>query len=218
MSHYHLEIIMPPTDDVEEAVGEILKPFDEYDEEARHTFWDFWTIGGRFSGEKMIASLGPNTLATFHEELTKMGVTVSGIQFGKQELSPAEQIPAVDSLWHEMFPAAPDGPCPIFMHSNDESKTLIDDVMLFSQVPASLKMSRIIFAAAPDEFHDKHYATHMVEDSHWNGVSWIDSAWDGSFGEAVAGFIDHNKNCAEAWQERCSPKADWLVVTVDYHS
>src|SRR5262245_27782076 len=107
--HYHLEVILPPVDNVEQAIGQILEPFDENgkDEDGHrnsHAFWDWYVVGGRWAGAKLQAMLDPKKLEEFNAELTKRKVTVSGIQAGKQELSPASQIPMVDALWNEFFP------------------------------------------------------------------------------------------------------------------
>lgn len=51
--HSHIEIIFPPnTKNINEAVEQILKPFDENVEENKNTFYDWYEIGGRWSGYK----------------------------------------------------------------------------------------------------------------------------------------------------------------------
>src|SRR6185503_20458398 len=104
--HYHLEIIMPPTEDVERSVAEILKRFNENadDETRSNAFWDWYQSGGRYSGCKLEALVPQERRDAFWAELKARGVTVSGLQFGKQELKPASQIPSVDALWREMCP------------------------------------------------------------------------------------------------------------------
>ncbi|GAF91717.1 unnamed protein product, partial [marine sediment metagenome] len=98
--HYHCEIILPPTDAVESAIAEIMAPFDENneDEETRSpSFWDWYQIGGRWSGSKLTDHFDKDKLKNFHAELENRKVTVSGFQCGKQDISPASQIPMVDT-------------------------------------------------------------------------------------------------------------------------
>ncbi|HEY6437871.1 MAG TPA: hypothetical protein VIY47_14870, partial [Ignavibacteriaceae bacterium] len=100
--HYHLEIIMPPTDNVKEKISEILAPFDEDpkdDERGRNAFWDWYVIGGRYSGQHLLSKYEGEKLEAFYEELNRNNITVSGLVSGKQELKPVEQIPFVDALW-----------------------------------------------------------------------------------------------------------------------
>ena len=121
--HSHTEIIMPPTDDIEAAVKQIMAPFNEQpdddDEDVRSSFWDFWVIGGRWAGHKLQAGLDQDKLKAFHDAMTQRKVTVDSIQGGKQALKPESQIPVVDAMWHEFFPETT-GPCPLFKHSNDQ--------------------------------------------------------------------------------------------------
>ena len=52
--HYHCEIILPETDDIESAIASVLAPFNENGRNDycpdHHAFWDFYAIGGRWSG------------------------------------------------------------------------------------------------------------------------------------------------------------------------
>jgi len=67
--HSLLEIIMPPTDDVEGAIATIMAPFNEQPDEdqedvSSYTFWDWYVIGGRFSGSKLQSRLDPEKITT----------------------------------------------------------------------------------------------------------------------------------------------------------
>ena len=116
MSHHHAELIFPPTDDINGAVAKLMNPFDEDGESKPNAFWDFYVIGGRFSGAKIKARFEKDRMEKFRTH-----VTVSSVTCGKQELQPATQIPMVDAMWSEMFPEAK-GRCPIFNHYNDQYK------------------------------------------------------------------------------------------------
>lgn len=221
--HHHCEIIMPNGFDIEQSIKEILAPFDENadDEDActRNAFWDFYVIGGRFAGSKTQARLDSEKLSKFHERLTEMKITVSGLTAGKQELSPPSQIPAVDALWREMFPESRLSVCPLFKHSNDQYSSLstIDgDITTLGSVPESIKADHVIFAAR-DYKNEKMEATFMVTEDMWNGCNHLKTEWDGTFKHALELFSKKITNMADQYIARATPKPDWLVVTVDYH-
>lgn len=239
--HYHCEIVMPPTMDIEAAVTSILKPYNEQPSEEdaededieytsrRHGFWDFWVIGGRWAGHKLMARYDQAKLDEFHDWMRAEKLTVSGVQFGKQELSPASQIGKVDAKWNEMFPSPEFVPCPIFRHSNDQfgkglRGTLPNDVMPLRDVPNSLKCSRIIFAVPKWNSKDSARtgpdleAGFMLADTAWNGCNHMPIDWDGKFSSAVEKYRESLKNYKEEYAAKVSPTDEWLAVTVDYHS
>lgn len=214
--HYHCEIIMPPTNDVEAAIKSILAPFDENaegDESSGHAFWDWYVIGGRWSGAKIEARCGADRIEAFSKELTERGVTVSGLQWGKQELSPASQQDAVDALWRERFPNSGLMKCPLFKHAGDQ---LPDDVCRLADVPLDMPCSRLIIAGPA--YKDGIEASFMIQDSTWNGVTHVESNWSGKFGDALAMCAAKFEHYTEEWRAKHLPQPDWIVVTVDYHS
>lgn len=222
--HYCLEIIMPPVSDVEEAVRQILNPFKEGEEDedgnlTKYSFWDWYVIGGRWSGEKLIQTLDEKQLEKFYFTLVEKGITVSSFTSGKQEIAPASQTPIIDSLWREYFPEGGDV-CPLFRHYNDPYKDNVNypDVMKFSEVSKDLVASRVIIAGL--HWNDKYVleAKTMVEDSVYNGVNWVDTTWDGTLNKAIK---IHNKRYETTLPEYKAEYVigdDWLVVTVDYHA
>lgn len=227
--HSHLEIVMPPTNDIPKAVESILAQFDEYDADNHNSFWDFWVIGGRWAGTKHMARYDEAKIQKFMDWCKAEKITVSGLVSGKEELSPASQIPKVDAKWQEMFPSSPPIPCPIFRHSNDQygrgdRATLPDDVAPLGDVARTFKMSRIIIAmppwrSDPSEEPEPPSAEFMLTDTEWNGCNHMPIAWDGTLGAALAMYQDKLKySHNEAYKAHATPKDDWLVVTVDYHS
>ena len=220
--HYHCEIIMPPVDDVEKAVNEIMLPFNENaDEEYRssYTFFDWYVIGGRWSGEKIKAKLDSNKLDEFHQKLVEMKVTVSSVTAGKQELQPASQIPVVDALWRDMFPESGIDVCPLFKHYSDQYKTseLPGDACRLEEMPDSMSAERVIIAK---ERHDGKglRAEFMISTNHWNGVNYVKSTWDGNVKSAIQMQLEKLEHYKDEYREKVTPKADWIVVTVDYHN
>lgn len=223
--HYHCEIIMPPTDNIELMVARIMRPFDEnlVAEDRNHPFWDWYVIGGRFAGNKLIASFEQEKIDKFYEWLNDEKVTVSSLRAGKDRLAPEEQIAKVDKKWNEMFPVQAFVPCPLFAHSNDQyarkgelSGMLPDDVCLLMDVPERLACSRVIVASP--NFKNEIEAEFMVVDDAWNGVNYMKVDWDGKVLTAVEKCREKMKGYTPNYVAKCTPQDDWLVVTVDYHS
>lgn len=210
--HYHLEIIMPPTDNVTDAIEEIMSPFCEYDENATHTFYDWYEIGGRWQGHKLTVALDEKQLDKFYDELKKRKITISGIQAGKQSLEPKSQIPEVDALWNEMFPDFPVKQCPMFDHYNGNH----GDIMLLKDTPKDLTAARVIIAAP--NHTGKLKAVYMAQEDTWNGVNYEQIKWDSKISSALKKHKEHIKTYGAEYIERCTPKKDWVCVTIDYHS
>jgi hypothetical protein len=200
MSHYHLEIVMPPTDDVEGAVGRILEPFCESNEDATYPFWDWYVIGGRWSGHKAEAMLSKERKDAFSALLKEKKVTVSPLICGKLTLAPASQILMVDALWREHFPDSPHKQCPWFDHYDGDD----GNVMRLDQMHESVQAAHVIIA------DDEGGVTYRSESSIWNGSNFQDTDWSGKVIDAV--------NKAKERYPKLAPQPDWLVVTVDYHS
>jgi len=212
--HYHLEIIMPPTDNVADKVSVILAPFNEDPQDGErgsHAFWDWYVIGGRYSGQHLLSKYQGGKLDLFYEELKRKNVTVSGFVSGKQELQPAEQIPFVDDLWKTLFPEE-DGPCPIFKHSGDQYKDSYKDIGSVADLQDGLSCARVLITNG--EFRP----TFMIEDSYYNGVSWVDSKWDGSVKDALKMYSEKMGMYKEEWRLKNEVKPEWLLITIDYHT
>lgn len=230
--HYHCEIVIPPTMDIEAAIKAVMKPFDENERDSEGSrgtpFWDFWIIGGRWAGNKLLAKYDKAKLDEFHDWLSAEKITVSGLTCGKQKLEPVSQEVKVDAKWNEMFPSAAGVPCPLFAHSNNQygkglSSTLPDDVSRLTDVPADLKCSRIIFAKPSFESKTKNWTgplepEFMLVDEAWNGCNYMKVEWDGTFASALEQYTEKLKNARDDFAVKCKPASDWLVVTVDYHS
>lgn len=224
--HYRAEIIMPPTDDVEQAVNQIMAPFyegadgsDDYVSE--HRFWDWWQIGGRYSGAKLTDSYDKSKIEAFYEWLRSEEITVSGLIMGKQEISPSSQIEKVDKKWNEIFPLESGQivPCPLFAHAG---LRLDGDILPLSK-SLNATAHRVIFAAPGLDLHTKTYiaplrVTFMLQREAWNGVNFENTAWDGTVQTALEEFKNQNQLLNDEYKENCFPKNDWLVITVDYHS
>jgi len=88
-----------------------------------------------------------------------------------------------------------------------------------------MKCGRVIVARPKwDDKNRKHswmagaQAGFMLTDTAWNGCNHMPVAWDGTFGAALEAAKKDLEHSRDNWRALCEPKADWLVVTVDYHS
>lgn len=217
--HMHLEVLMPPTDNVEEALAKIMAPFDENGSDEgsanTHSFWDWYRIGGRWGGAKIKAKLGKERLGAFHDALKERQVTVSGLQWGKQTLQPASQIEMVDALWREMFPDSGLTVCPLFDHA---PKVIDGDICRLSELPEGMTAGRFIIACPSWNDDGTFSADYMISDDIWNGVMHVKTQWDGELKTALNAFSKKIEGYKDDYREKRTPKDDWLVVTVDYHS
>jgi len=248
MSHYRLEVIMPPApaEKIGELLDQIMAPYCENNDlpedrddnsalyewaaQESQAFWDFFVVGGRFAGSKLEASLDPEKFDQFQNELQERGITVSGITFGKPTLSPASQEKDVDQLWRDYFPGTTEH-CPLFSHSNnqyDSDDTLPSDICTLAEVPANYRCAHLMIATPQFNYRKKDSESStwdgpiacewQIQKSIWNGSNFIDSAWDGSVAGAVDMFRNLIEHRNEDYKAVIEPKPDWLCITVDYHS
>lgn len=173
--HYICEIVMMPSLDIPSAVEDILKPFNENDstEDNDHDrWWDWYEIGGRWSGRKFEHGIDKARLEEFQAWMTEEKITVSSVQAGKQTLSPVEQREKVDAKWREMFPDSGSDKCLLFDHA---PRNIRSDVGKLVDC-MDLKCARVIFAAPSYEpTYSKRVgpqkAEFMLCDAIWNGCN-----------------------------------------------
>ena len=209
--HDILEIIMPKSENIKESINKIMDYF--IDEDNEYSDWyDFYVIGGRFSGFKRESLIDKDKLEKFNDKLKELKITVSSFTAGKQQLNPPEQIPIVDNLWKEMFPETGLDVCPLFNHFNNQYEDSIEeDVWSFKDIPLNLKVSRVIIA-------NEDKPVYMIQDEFWNGVTHIKTNWDGTIKHALELFKKRCKNYNEEYKKQITPKDDWMCITVDYHN
>ena len=184
--HAIVEIVIPPTEDIAAAVDKAMN--------RSKSWWDFYVVGGRFSGHKLESRLDPKKVEEFYAALSEKKVTVSSMQCGKQELAPASQIPMVDEMWQKMFPGFGEH-CLFFNHSNNQYQhSFGTDVCKVSEMPENLTCCRLIIVG-------KTFSSLCTE--HWNGKDFVKTKFDGK----VMPVLKKKKI-----------PGDWLVVTVDFHN
>lgn len=223
--HHNLTLILPPMelDRVEAAVAAILKPFDENhsdpeyyggDGRNKHAFWDWYVIGGRYSTRLIQSKLDPQKLEEFSKQVEAMKVRVSPVVVGNEKLVEQADADAIDNLWNTMFPESGLTKCPFFEHGLSQYHNTIDrDTMPLGEVPVSYKSYGVMIAnRAGTE------AEFLVQHSQYNGVCYIDTAWDQTLGDALRLYADKIQHYKDEWRAANTPTNDWLVVTVDYHN
>lgn len=220
--HYQAEIVIPPTKKIQESVGQIMDYFrkEKYDKNGNECgceadWWDWWVVGGRWSGSKLTARIDPKQLEAFHKALTDAKVTVSSFVCGKEKLQPESQVALVDELWRKHCPGQGKS-CPLFENARDQygKEGYADDVCLVSEIPERLTCSRLIVAEPwHDDKENRLSPKRMVCTEHWNGVEHEKTIFNGKVKATLAAM----RNDEGDWRK--SKHGDhWLVVTVDYHN
>jgi hypothetical protein len=203
--HAIAEIVIPQTADVPASIEQVMGYFKGEEGEDRSSWFDFWVIGGRYSGHKLEARIGQTRIAQFSKMLNEKQFTVSSFTMGKPDLKPASQIPEVDALWREWFPGCGEK-CVFLSHYHDQyghSGINPVDVCSVGDCPENLKCERLIIAG-PLCMCDKAgqiVPKKMLATSLWNGVDWQDTLFDGMVKPKLAGL-----------------NSTMLLVTVDYHN
>lgn len=212
---------MPPVKDVDKAIESIMEPFCEHDEDNTHAFWDYYEMGGRWGGVKMTENLDKKKIEDFYAWLKDEKVMVSGLVVGKQSISTREQIRIVDAKWKEIFPDSGFDSCPLFAHSNDNHERMFGDIMRLGDIKKDVTCARAIIARKPYDTNAPKSALeadYMIEDSIWNGVTWLKGKIDVSVFNALKEYRKNIRNYSDEARKNRTPKKDWLVITIDYHS
>ena len=208
--HYHAEIIMPQTTDVEAAIAKYMRGFYENDDDSgKSAFWDWYQIGGRYGGRKVEALCDEKKIAAFYAELNAAKVTVSGMQWGKQELQPADQQSFVDSVWVKHFPDSPMKFAPMFKHSGQQIGVM--DICKVSEIPDGLRAYTVMICGEADPVT-------LLHEGIWNGCTHQKTDWSGNVKDALALHAKQLNIYGEEYRKKVTVRDDWLCVTVDYHS
>lgn len=217
--HYKIEVVIPPTNNVEESVKQVMDSFlDDDGDGTPHCDWyDWYVIGGRWSGDKLMARCDEEKLKGFNDMLNEEKFTVGSFVCGKEELNPASQIPVVDTLWREWFPGVSDM-CPLFQHYWDQYSEGLSsaDVCKVSEIPDRLTCNRLIIAEVKhwgDDAGKVLVKDRMLCKEFWNGVEWQDTTFKGNVKEGMR-IIAEGKH----GEPDLTDRSEWLVVTVDIHN
>ena len=199
--HYHMELILPPTpvELISDAVDKAMRPFQEADDRP-YAFWDWYEIGGRWNCEHLKASMDQLALDNFYKWLSNREITVNAVRAGKPKLDPANQWDEVNTKWREMF--GPNVPCMIFKEKECAEE---ENISLVKDLPANLIAHRV---AVCDEDNEIYF---MRGKAIWNGCNHEKTDWDGLVVTAI-------NEARDSYPKSLSVEADWMAVTVDYHS
>jgi len=216
--HYHAEFVIDEMlingDNHEDILRVALKKFNEHyeyeDEDGYrnpYAFYDYFVIGGRFSGSHILCEIdtGP-----FVEWCREEGVTISAVVRGKQQLDPPEQAEKVDAKWREMFPGCGKHAL-IFDHSGQGLGQF--DITKLKEVNLALKCCT--FGVISSGHDGKPSLKYLLHDSYWNGVCHQAVDWNGSFWLGISNFRDRLKDLGGPNMN--IDDSEWEVVTVDYH-
>lgn len=225
MSHYCMTLVIRTTQpglaqlvdaDLSAVVSAAMAPYNEDSEDRKNTFWDWWVIGGRYSGEVLTSRLGTERLEQFNAVLNSRKVMVKGLVCGKEELADSQTEEMVDALWRDMFPDSGLAKCPLFKHGSpsqyDKRGELPFDVCKVEDVPAS--HAQFSIALIELDYEKKPSITQLLHREIWNGSTHQDTAWDGTFATALEHFNKRMGRC----REPATVMPQDTVVTVDYHS
>lgn len=238
MSHYHLEMILPPVADVEKSVAQILKPFDESEEDedgySKYAFWDWYVIGGRWSADHVLSAISEKRMEAFQADVPKY--TVSGVMtaggYYEKPAGPDNPPDIVDRLvkvWKQHFPEFADL-CPFWGLTDQYNKQgHVADICRVDQLSDAQSCARLMIVTT---FEGELRLEKMLQTDFWNGVSWCESGWDGSVlqvikahNEDIRQRRDRIKDAPERaldwWQkygQHMIVRDDYLAVTIDYHT
>ena len=216
MTHFVCEVVMPPPTEgqtIKQCVETVLAPLSEYNEDGEYSnvnLYDWWQIGGRYSGNKITAGLDKEKLELFHNELDNMELYVSGIIAGKHDLSTKEQQDLVDKVWRKYFPNSVDV-CPLFDHYPFKNMDSYDTCTV-QFIPLELKAYCVVISLADYD------PNHLVQKDFWNGLNIERTTFDGN---VLSTIISYNRMIEERykceWCEKNKVRPDWIAVTVDCH-
>lgn len=244
MSHYHMELILPPQPDreaVRKASHQILLPFreeqdplpeDEYHEIYEgHRFWDWYVIGGRWTRDHIVARLDETKLQDFWDNFAEAGMEGPGFQMpgSHPQLTP-ESVLRAHELWADFFP---NDECPFWQKDGRRPGEACDhksDICTVGELGENAGAYRLLIATL--DGHLKYKAAHLISTSFWNSVSWQDAKWEGDVHQAIGDYngtrqaeIDRRRDkdgVADEWSLKYGIPSlvgdDWHAVTVDYHS
>ena len=211
---HHLEMVMPPSGSLVHDIATTLAPYNEDNEHATgHRLLEHWRIGGRFSGDKLLAQLGHHRVSAFYDILNQHGVKVHGVSAGKQRLL-AQHVELVDSLWREHFPDSGIDACPLFDQSNhvhswgSHDWRLPGDVMTMRECPPDFTADDVLVAYGRKAAFGVSLSNEPGG-TLWDAGLWAADPWDGTIGHALALYSHIGQLPIES---------DWLAVTLNCNS
>lgn len=215
--HEHLEIIMPPRDleDIQDAVQQVMDRYctTEDDSESEYRFWAFWDfylLGGRYSGRKLTNTLDQERIEAFFKALQDADIQVHVVVAGKQSVTTPEQWAQVNAIWNERFPDSGFDECPYFENAGP---VLMGDVMELGKIRVDKVECNMMIVA-----DEEGAVVFRAQDSVFNGTNHETTTWNGTIQNGLELMAEMLEHYTPEYRYRVTPKDDWLVVTVDFHS
>lgn len=194
--HNLMEIIVPPHLDPVEAIGLAMDPYNmNHDsEDFVDTFFDYYNIGGRWSGTHLKSKLGLKRLQIFENEILQ-------IKPGLRDFpNTPEDKKRCFEIWGKHFPEVKDS-CPFWGNqapegTNEDYHFL--DITTVGELGDEVKCATFAIINCYGESFKN--LIHLEE---WNGEDW-----------ELTGF----NGVKEELLRHPSVRKDWWIVTLDYHS
>ncbi len=215
--HYHLEIIMPPTEKIDEEISRILAPFDEGKEDSRNAFWDWYQIGGRFTGDH-----DGFDAASDENNIEKCDLC-AGTGFRADDVGNRAREAEATYICNGCGKRQEGG---TWTHSEFGAGKRLKwptqwarykgDIIPLRDLKPTQTAFRVIIAA-PNHAGTGMEAVFMAAKDNWNGASFDESKWDGSIAEAIEKHKERAKNYRDEYAEKVTPTDDWIAVSIDYH-
>ena len=204
MSHYHVELIMPPTPwfAIEDRVLDILLPLRKGDDEETwpaDPLYDWYKIGGRFAGTKYGLGCDPKRLRKFYEELYSEAFATDVTVIGGARFWSDSDLPKVNALWRKWFPEDEVGTCPFI----GPYPTGEQDICRVDRIPDELAADAVVVGNEADQ------VVFRLAIEIWDSArqEFQRTGFDGSVPDAL-------RRCRAQGIE---PAGDWLAVTLDCH-
>lgn len=204
MSHYHVELILPPTPRLgwalEERILEILLPLRKGDDEATwpaDPLFDWYKIGGRFAGTKHGLRCDPERRRKFYAALYSEAFATD--EFTKLGFWGDNQLPAVNALWRTWFPEDEVGICPFI----GPYPTGDQDICRVDRIPDELKADTVVVG------NEANQVVLRLKTEIWDSARrrFLDTGFDGSVLNAL-------RQCRA---QGVALAGNWLAVTLDCH-
>lgn len=184
----HVELVIPPTKYVPDAVNALMR----HAMARRHSWCDFYLIGGAWNGLKTTLDLD---LEPFKRRLDEMKVTVSRVKWSASRpiLKPESQREAIDAEWCKLYPGRGYS-CPLFSPYNGPVDINWCRVL---ELPDGIKAHRLVVGRP----YSRRKITHMLDAEHLQ-----------AFNNEVKPAIRWIRNTTPK-----SPEDNWLAVTLCCH-
>ena len=190
--HYHYELLIPPTDQPHFTITNIMDAYMLCDSCHNNSdaIGDWYVIGGRWAGEKLIKSLDPQKIKSYKKELKQSELRVMSVQAVKPTPCDKKNSLLADQVWRKHFPDINENP---FMSDySDQYENDLRDVWKLKDVPKNLTASGLI-----------------VTHSHHEEIICLPQS-----GEILKVVDEINKLDFSRYEIN----DDWLLATIDIHN